>query len=187
MVWCVPLQANEFMDYSLLVGIRKCSARSRVFTYDIDVKNLSDVSSLKDFSSGNYSDTDSDNEFEEDKAWSAFDKIRDITKTLAKTEQRPRSVTCSDDCDDQWNEKTELSPFLDRTGFPSTDPSGHIVGDEVYMLGVIDILEHYTLRKKIEHKLKSLRQRTWDSDTVSATDVVTYAHRFLDFIGSIVK
>jgi hypothetical protein len=171
------------MDYSLLVGIRKLKSLDPQDHERGFVKLAGDSSS-----EGNSPTYFSENDSDDDVEWCLNDKIRDLSQRLVL--QSPLSHhgnVASSVALTPVDSSDPLSPFLDRTGFPSTDPSGHIVGDEVYMLGVIDILEHYTLRKKIEHKLKSLRQRTWDSDTVSATDVVTYAHRFLDFIGSIVK
>jgi Phosphatidylinositol-4-phosphate 5-Kinase len=172
-------QGNGFMDYSLLVGIRKMNCSQDAHTEGPVVDTGSGTGSPVYFSG---------NDSEDDMEWCINDKIRDLSHGLVMhSPTSHREGFCSGVASPPSDSTNEFSPFLDRTGFPSTDATGHIVGDEVYMLGVIDILEHYTLRKKIEHKLKSLRQRTWDSDTVSATDVVTYAHRFLDFIGSIVK
>ncbi|KAI3379914.1 hypothetical protein SNEBB_006183 [Seison nebaliae] len=47
-------------------------------------------------------------------------------------------------------------------------------------LGVIDILQSYQARKRIEHTLKSIWTR--QGDTISVTDPTFYANRFLDFV-----
>lgn len=51
----------------------------------------------------------------------------------------------------------------------------------IYYLGIIDILQTYNIRKKVEFQLKSL---TVDPETLSCVEPVTYAKRFLNFMTS---
>ncbi|KAL9426849.1 hypothetical protein AB3S75_033600 [Citrus x aurantiifolia] len=51
--------------------------------------------------------------------------------------------------------------------------------DVVLYLGIIDILQEYNMSKKIEHAYKSLQ---FDSLSISAVDPTFYSHRFLEFI-----
>ncbi|KAH9734891.1 phosphatidylinositol 4-phosphate 5-kinase 9 [Citrus sinensis] len=51
--------------------------------------------------------------------------------------------------------------------------------DVVLYLGIIDILQEYNMSKKIEHAYKSLQ---FDSISISAVDPTFYSHRFLEFI-----
>lgn len=51
--------------------------------------------------------------------------------------------------------------------------------DVVLYLGIIDILQEYNMSKKIEHAYKSLQ---FDSISISAVDPTFYSRRFLEFI-----
>ena len=51
----------------------------------------------------------------------------------------------------------------------------------IYYLGIIDILQTYNIRKKVEFQLKSL---TVDPETLSCVEPITYAKRFLNFMTS---
>lgn len=53
------------------------------------------------------------------------------------------------------------------------------VYDVVLYLGIIDILQEYNLRKKIEHAYKSIQ---FDSMSISAVEPTFYSQRFLQFI-----
>lgn len=53
-------------------------------------------------------------------------------------------------------------------------------GDRLLLyIGIIDILQHYTLKKKIEHHMKSV---IWDGDTVSVHKPSFYKERFIKFM-----
>ncbi|EPS61557.1 hypothetical protein M569_13238, partial [Genlisea aurea] len=55
----------------------------------------------------------------------------------------------------------------------------HEVYDVVLYLGIIDILQEYNMKKKIEHAYKSVQ---FDSVSISAVDPSFYSQRFLEFI-----
>ncbi|KAF3793458.1 Phosphatidylinositol 4-phosphate 5-kinase 9 [Nymphaea thermarum] len=55
----------------------------------------------------------------------------------------------------------------------------HEVYDVVICLGIIDILQAYNMKKKLEHAVKSLQ---FDSCSISAVDPKLYASRFKKFI-----
>lgn len=48
----------------------------------------------------------------------------------------------------------------------------------VYYLGIIDMLQPYSIKKKVEHALKRLRD---SQQEISCVDPSTYAHRFVNF------
>lgn len=54
--------------------------------------------------------------------------------------------------------------------------------NEVYYAGIIDILQRYTPRKRLEHLLFGIR---YDSEKISCVHPSDYADRFLSFISSI--
>jgi 1-phosphatidylinositol-4-phosphate 5-kinase len=56
--------------------------------------------------------------------------------------------------------------------------------DVIYYLGVIDICTPYNAAKRIEHAWKSM---TENPVTISCVDPVTYGHRFLDFLMSVMR
>jgi len=55
--------------------------------------------------------------------------------------------------------------------------------DEVYFLGIIDMLQPYNLRKQMEYGIKSIRYGTG----ISVIPPTQYANRFLSFINSVVE
>jgi hypothetical protein len=40
---------------------------------------------------------------------------------------------------------------------------------------------------RLEHRLKSFQQLSWESGNISSTDCVTYANRFLHFVDQVFK
>lgn len=53
------------------------------------------------------------------------------------------------------------------------------VYDVVLYMGIIDILQEYNLKKKVEHAYKSLK---YDPLKVSAVEPKLYARRFINFL-----
>lgn len=53
------------------------------------------------------------------------------------------------------------------------------VYDVVLYMGIIDILQEYNVRKKLEHACKSLQ---YDPMTISVVEPKTYAERFINFM-----
>ena len=75
--------------------------------------------------------------------------------------------------------KTIKSIFTsDQGGYQATDDRGTPMG-EIYYMGIIDILQKYSLKKKLEHSFKSITQ---DSEGLSAVGAGHYARRFYQFI-----
>jgi hypothetical protein len=54
---------------------------------------------------------------------------------------------------------------------------------EIYYFGLIDILQRYNARKKLEHGVKSI---VYDRQQVSVQDPQTYARRFLTFMSQVI-
>ena len=69
----------------------------------------------------------------------------------------------------------------DDGGLCSVDPVTGKEGNEVYYLGIIDILQRYNALKKVEHGMKAL---THDAAAVSCAPPNFYAERFLNSIGT---
>lgn len=78
-----------------------------------------------------------------------------------------------------WALPEKLSVFrTDDGGFRSSDGKDRAMG-LVYYMGIIDVLQPYNLRKKVEHALKSLRE---SPDALSCVDPAQYSKRFVDFV-----
>ena len=61
------------------------------------------------------------------------------------------------------------------------DGDGRLREPEIYFLGIIDILQLYNRKKKIEHFFKS-RCTTARRERLSCVPPAEYASRFIDFI-----
>lgn len=73
------------------------------------------------------------------------------------------------------------SPSIFKTesgAFRSQDENGTPL-DTIYYMGIIDILQPYNMRKKVEHAFKSI---TESSTEISCVNPANYAKRFVDFI-----
>lgn len=53
------------------------------------------------------------------------------------------------------------------------------VYDVVVYMGIIDILQEYNMKKKVEHTCKSMK---YDPMTISAIEPTLYSKRFIDFL-----
>lgn len=63
-------------------------------------------------------------------------------------------------------------------GFRSTDFDNRPL-NEIYYLGIIDVLTSYSTLKKFEHAIKSIR---YGSSQISSINPKQYAERFINFI-----
>lgn len=71
-----------------------------------------------------------------------------------------------------------VAPVRIDDGLPCRLETGEEV---VFFCGVIDILQQYGLRKRLEHRYKAIRY-VRDRSGISVTDPKTYASRFLSFV-----
>ena len=61
----------------------------------------------------------------------------------------------------------------------SADAELYEIYDVVLYLGIIDILQNYNMKKKIEHAYKSLQH---DPMSISSVEPKLYSKRFIDFL-----
>ena len=71
----------------------------------------------------------------------------------------------------------------DHGGLRAHTPDG-VPAPETYFLGVIDILQEYDLKKKLEHEYKAARekQKGKDPNAISAVKSSVYSKRFVDYL-----
>jgi hypothetical protein len=130
------------MDYSLLVGIRKLSQEELSSMGDSGstrressqvLRNPSQISVASVVSAEMTPRTEDAGTDEVEAASRQF--------TLhASTQGSDHLLPASSD--------DAASAFVNRTGFLATGPAGDALGTEIYMIGIIDILQKYTIRKK---------------------------------------
>ncbi|XP_008665275.1 phosphatidylinositol 4-phosphate 5-kinase 2 isoform X2 [Zea mays] len=68
-----------------------------------------------------------------------------------------------------------------RSGFVFPNQTGE-VHDVILFFGIIDILQDYSVKKRLEHSYKSLQT---DPNSISAVEPKLYSRRFQEFIGRI--
>ena len=77
------------------------------------------------------------------------------------------------------DDSEDINPFTNcRGGMAYEDNNGNIIGNEIYFCGIIDILQKYNKRKKLENWMKKMK---YDNNTISAVPPNLYARRICDF------
>jgi len=97
--------------------------------------------------------------------------------------KRPMSPAFSDDPEEERatspRPPSSTNPFTEHFGGMCFRDENGELGNEVYFTGVIDILQRFNKRKKVESFFKSL---TKDTKLISAAPPEVYAKRLLNFI-----
>ncbi|KAG0205477.1 Phosphatidylinositol-4-phosphate 5-kinase [Mortierella sp. GBA30] len=153
----------NIMDYSLLIGI-----------HDIERGNKDNIrdNTLKVF----HPDTSKQLVREpsrRDKRESKVNALRMAVKVSDPVALGPSTLPS-----DSFSERRHCIFYADDGGLLSTNEQNDR-GQDLYYLGIIDILTPYNYVKKIEHYWKSMSQ---DKHAISAVNPKEYAQRFLSFM-----
>ncbi|KAF9128608.1 Phosphatidylinositol-4-phosphate 5-kinase [Mortierella sp. 14UC] len=162
------LSRLNIMDYSLLIGI-----------HDIERGNKDNIrdNTLKVF----HPDTSKPMTREttrKDKRESKVNALRKAVKVSDPQALGPLALPS-----DSFSERRHFIFYADDGGLLSTNEQNE-QGEDLYYLGIIDILTPYNYVKKIEHYWKSLSQ---DKHAISAVNPREYASRFLSFMIHAIK
>uniref|UniRef100_A0A1B0GC28 PIPK domain-containing protein n=1 Tax=Glossina morsitans morsitans TaxID=37546 RepID=A0A1B0GC28_GLOMM len=174
---CTVLESFKIMDYSLLVGV-----------HNLDLATKEKQKIQKPPQKTQYQTEDSDNE--------------ETTPTVAKANET-NSDNNEDDTQSNINRnrsnrqrlvahstamesiQAESEPIDDEDDMPPGGiPARSEKGERLLLfVGIIDILQSYRLKKKLEHTFKSIIH---DGDTVSVCRPSFYAQRFQNFMAKTV-
>ncbi|XP_023220277.1 phosphatidylinositol 4-phosphate 5-kinase type-1 alpha-like isoform X1 [Centruroides sculpturatus] len=167
---CRVLESFKIMDYSMLVGIHNLdqAAREKMeqrygkmeqqkFLYGNDNEATSKGSSTQVTASGT-----------------------SLTRSKSINKQRLAAFSTAMESIQAEVEPVDHDDDVPPGGIPARNSKGERL---LLFLGIIDILQSYRLKKKLEHTWKSMLH---DGDTVSVHRPSFYAQRFQDFMGKTV-
>ncbi|CAK9830926.1 Phosphatidylinositol 4-phosphate 5-kinase type-1 alpha [Anthophora retusa] len=174
---CRVLESFKIMDYSLLVGIHNLDQAAREKTEQkLSVSAEEEVGEVGGENVGFVqTEREREREREERTGASALNRSRSIN--------RQRLVAHSTAME---SIQAESEPIDEEDDVPSPGgiPARNARGERLLLfLGIIDILQSYRLKKKLEHTWKSMIH---DGDTVSVHRPGFYAQRFQDFMAKTV-
>ncbi|XP_063370818.1 phosphatidylinositol 4-phosphate 5-kinase type-1 alpha isoform X8 [Cydia amplana] len=168
---CRVLESFKIMDYSLLVGIHNLDEAQREKT---EARTRTESGQSDGEEDGNkktgLNRTRCENE----------DFKAQVKRTQSINRQRLVAHSTAMESIQAESEPIDEEDDVPPGGIPARNARGERL---LLFLGIIDILQSYRLRKKLEHTWKSMIH---DGDTVSVHRPNFYAQRFLDFMAKTV-
>ncbi|KAG0271713.1 Phosphatidylinositol-4-phosphate 5-kinase [Linnemannia exigua] len=158
----------NIMDYSLLIGI-----------HDLERGNKDNIrdNTLKVF----HPDTTKQLVREPSRRDKRESKVNALRMAVKVSD--PQALGPSTLPSDSFSERRHCIFYADDGGLLSTNEQ-NVRGEDLYYLGIIDILTPYNYVKKIEHYWKAMSQ---DRHAISSVNPREYASRFLSFMIHAIK
>ena len=105
--------------------------------------------------------------------------VRSDTRTSILTTSLQRHHLSQQDLDREDTNAQDICPWTTyHGGMVLEDEEGRCIGNEVYFVGLIDILQKYNKRKKLENWIKSVK---YEESSISSVPPDLYAQRMHDF------
>ncbi|UXI18493.1 protein farnesyltransferase/geranylgeranyltransferase type-1 subunit alpha-like [Sarcoptes scabiei] len=163
------LESFKIMDYSLLVGIHNLdlSAKER----EEHMKNLTIEAATLELSKLNDNSVENKNESNCTKKVSAI-----LNRSKSINKQRIAAYSTALESIQADVDPIDHEEDIPPGGIPARNSKGERL---LLYVGIIDILQSYRFRKKLEHTWKSV---LYDGDTISVHKPGFYAQRFHDFM-----
>ncbi|XP_071141025.1 phosphatidylinositol 4-phosphate 5-kinase type-1 alpha-like isoform X20 [Mytilus edulis] len=166
---CRVLESFKIMDYSLLVGIYNLdqAEREKGRTREDSGADHTDIPTLD----GPSPEADSSGAKPINKTGTSLTRTKSMKTRLANYSTAIESIQARN-VDDEEEEDEDTPPG----GIPAKNAKGERL---LIFLGIIDILQSYRLKKKLEHTMKSI---VIDGDSISVHRPSFYCQRFQDFM-----
>ncbi|CAH1979157.1 unnamed protein product [Acanthoscelides obtectus] len=182
---CRVLESFKIMDYSLLLAIHNLDQAQRE---KMEKKSQSDLTAHAtggaggDSGSGGEDVDPSATLIREERDRERDDRVGAAALNRSRSINRQRLVAHSTALESIQAESEPIDEDDDTP--PGGIPARNAKGERLLLfIGIIDILQSYRLRKKLEHTWKSMIH---DGDTVSVHRPSFYAQRFLKFMSQTV-
>ncbi|KAK7540590.1 uncharacterized protein J3D65DRAFT_615782 [Phyllosticta citribraziliensis] len=170
------LQKLKIMDYSLLVGIHDLERGNE--------ENLRDKT-LQVFQPGGEDAGENvpNSLMRTPSKLENARKAKELRQMIKNQRPIPMDQTTNKMPDDVQETRKHFYFYSDDGGFQATHED-NAPGEEIYYLGIIDCLTHYSFIKRMEHFFKGL---TAQESQISAIPPERYGDRFVRFISGITK
>ncbi|XP_074594300.1 phosphatidylinositol 4-phosphate 5-kinase 59B isoform X2 [Brevipalpus obovatus] len=196
---CTVLESFKIMDYSLLVGIHNLDQAARdkqeklrdklasvagEVAAEANRRGLSNISEESSGIGGAAGDSSENEETgnslttgmrKEHRSRDINDKASNLTRSKSMNRQRLAAYSTAMESIQAEAEPIDEEEDVPPGGIPARNSKGERL---LLFMGIIDILQSYRLKKKLEHTFKSLLT---EGDTISVHRPGFYARRFQDF------
>ncbi|UPX19498.1 1-phosphatidylinositol-4-phosphate 5-kinase [Ascochyta rabiei] len=170
------MQRLHIMDYSMLVGI-----------HDLEKGNEENLreKTLKVFQPGGEAaeEPQPNQLMRTPSKLETARKARELRQSVKTQRPVPMEQTSARMPDELEDSKKHFFFYSDDGGFQATHEDDR-PGEEIYYLGIIDCLTHYSLIKRMEHFIKGLANT---ESQISAIPPERYGDRFVKFITGVTK
>ncbi|KAE8871582.1 hypothetical protein PTNB73_03041 [Pyrenophora teres f. teres] len=170
------LQRLHIMDYSLLVGI-----------HDLEKGNEEKLrdKTLQVFSPGGEEEPEPGPHqlLRTPSKLESARKARELRQMVQTQKPVPMGQTSSKMPDELEDPNRNFYFYSDDGGFRATHED-NAPGEEIYYLGIIDCLTHYSFIKRMEHFIKGIANT---ESQISAIPPERYGDRFIKFISAVTK